>query len=267
MEAPPKFSFCETCRKVGTDHKKCGRCEIIHYCSRECQIIDWKAGHSKSCNNQKIEKELTSRLRKLQTNNNLMNLVSITMTLMRRKIPNVEIGFRSLVLSVLDQSWPDQEKQIFLSAVRIEDENIFEILRNSIPPEKKEKYLNHLEDIPFFLYRYFSLTKKDRSTKLRLEGEKVVVLWLIGNDDGKNTILNTRSYSLRSNKLYLKTLKEIFNSKKTPLEDFEEGKFSLTVEEDLSYLHTCIHSENPHLSFLHSARPKEEIEFHKNSAG
>lgn len=32
-----------------THFKKCGRCRISVYCSKECQVAHWKAGHSKNC--------------------------------------------------------------------------------------------------------------------------------------------------------------------------------------------------------------------------
>jgi len=42
-----------TCGKFQPDHssrfKKCGRCMVTLYCSKECQVIHWKSGHSKAC--------------------------------------------------------------------------------------------------------------------------------------------------------------------------------------------------------------------------
>jgi hypothetical protein len=40
----------KTCYKVETDKcfSRCGRCKIVEYCSRECQIKDWSL-HKKSC--------------------------------------------------------------------------------------------------------------------------------------------------------------------------------------------------------------------------
>jgi len=29
--------------------KACSRCRLVHYCSKECQIIHWKSGHKKTC--------------------------------------------------------------------------------------------------------------------------------------------------------------------------------------------------------------------------
>lgn len=33
----------------GQGHKHCGRCKCTHYCSRDHQLHDWKAGHKKVC--------------------------------------------------------------------------------------------------------------------------------------------------------------------------------------------------------------------------
>jgi hypothetical protein len=40
---------CSNCKKIGLKLKCCGRCKLVHYCSAECQKIDWKAGHKKTC--------------------------------------------------------------------------------------------------------------------------------------------------------------------------------------------------------------------------
>ena len=29
--------------------KKCKACKLVEYCSRECQVKDWKNGHKKAC--------------------------------------------------------------------------------------------------------------------------------------------------------------------------------------------------------------------------
>ena len=41
---------CATCFVKSTSLKKCKGCSYAHYCSRKCQIVDWKSnGHSKLC--------------------------------------------------------------------------------------------------------------------------------------------------------------------------------------------------------------------------
>jgi len=45
--------FCGNCKKIQTPgqirFKKCARCEMIFYCSRECQVDHWKPCHKKKC--------------------------------------------------------------------------------------------------------------------------------------------------------------------------------------------------------------------------
>ncbi|CAB9498505.1 expressed unknown protein [Seminavis robusta] len=43
------------CRKKTT--KRCDQCKCVGYCSRECQVADWKAGHKKVCNKSKSKKQ------------------------------------------------------------------------------------------------------------------------------------------------------------------------------------------------------------------
>jgi len=42
---------CAACNKRGAGIKfsHCARCKVIHYCSKECQIIHWKRGHKIDC--------------------------------------------------------------------------------------------------------------------------------------------------------------------------------------------------------------------------
>ena len=43
-------SYCYSCKKVGEGMKQCDRCFSACYCSRECQIKDWKeGGHKEDC--------------------------------------------------------------------------------------------------------------------------------------------------------------------------------------------------------------------------
>ncbi|XP_045478850.1 programmed cell death protein 2-like [Harmonia axyridis] len=41
------LSLCEVCGCVGT--KKCSKCHLVNYCSRQHQIIDWKENHKSLC--------------------------------------------------------------------------------------------------------------------------------------------------------------------------------------------------------------------------
>ena len=47
ITAPKHQCAREGCSNVGT--KKCGRCNTSKYCSRKCQIADWKKRHKHSC--------------------------------------------------------------------------------------------------------------------------------------------------------------------------------------------------------------------------
>jgi len=41
---------CDACFKIPTTSlSHCGRCNGTHYCGRECQIADWRAGHKDEC--------------------------------------------------------------------------------------------------------------------------------------------------------------------------------------------------------------------------
>lgn len=42
--------FCQWCN-LGDENimKRCSGCKIVHYCSKECQLKDWKNGHKELC--------------------------------------------------------------------------------------------------------------------------------------------------------------------------------------------------------------------------
>lgn len=42
---------CGSCGLPKPDMKKCSRCKKVVYCSKECQLKDWKAGHKHVCVN------------------------------------------------------------------------------------------------------------------------------------------------------------------------------------------------------------------------
>ena len=39
---------CKNCGKEASKMQKCSRCRLVRYCSRDCQLADWKE-HKKSC--------------------------------------------------------------------------------------------------------------------------------------------------------------------------------------------------------------------------
>lgn len=43
---PPK---CAGCEKTQGPFSHCARCKKVHYCSKECQVADWKKGHRDVC--------------------------------------------------------------------------------------------------------------------------------------------------------------------------------------------------------------------------
>ena len=45
-------SYCANCKRVaqtGEKFKQCSKCKAQWYCSKECQVEAWKAGHKKDC--------------------------------------------------------------------------------------------------------------------------------------------------------------------------------------------------------------------------
>ena len=47
-----ELQTCPTCgQKEGKpgEFKRCGGCKNVYYCSRKCQVQDWKAGHKQKC--------------------------------------------------------------------------------------------------------------------------------------------------------------------------------------------------------------------------
>ena len=49
----------ENCSQCGLDaqSKRCGRCGKIAYCSEECQLAHWNAGHRRECKKKKKKKK------------------------------------------------------------------------------------------------------------------------------------------------------------------------------------------------------------------
>jgi hypothetical protein len=69
---PRKIGYYSCC-KVGcmrtedyiTRFSSCGNCNLAPYCSRECQVSDWKARHKKICNEAAEHREKTKEVGKM----------------------------------------------------------------------------------------------------------------------------------------------------------------------------------------------------------
>lgn len=48
LDAPTDQGRCRACGKQGGSLSLCGKCKSVRYCSKECQVKDWKV-HKKSC--------------------------------------------------------------------------------------------------------------------------------------------------------------------------------------------------------------------------
>jgi hypothetical protein len=47
-----------TCNLCGSpSHKFCAKCKSVRYCSRNCQVLDWKGNHRKHCNKFQFSKQ------------------------------------------------------------------------------------------------------------------------------------------------------------------------------------------------------------------
>ena len=53
-------NICNASGCLNVASKTCSRCKVARYCSRECQITDWRASHKHSCDDLKGWKPDTS---------------------------------------------------------------------------------------------------------------------------------------------------------------------------------------------------------------
>lgn len=49
LESPPLTALCSHCYEQVQHSKLCNACKCVIYCSRECQVADWKEGHKEFC--------------------------------------------------------------------------------------------------------------------------------------------------------------------------------------------------------------------------
>lgn len=48
IKLPQSIYKCECCKKQGFGYQKCSACKDVYYCSKNCQVINWK-NHKLSC--------------------------------------------------------------------------------------------------------------------------------------------------------------------------------------------------------------------------
>jgi hypothetical protein len=58
--ATGQCSKCGTVETATVSMAVCARCKAVQYCSKECQVADWKAGHKQVC--KKMEQELATAI-------------------------------------------------------------------------------------------------------------------------------------------------------------------------------------------------------------
>jgi hypothetical protein len=51
-----KCFYCNS-ESLELELMKCSQCKSAHYCSKKCQVADWKAGHKKNCETNKRQRE------------------------------------------------------------------------------------------------------------------------------------------------------------------------------------------------------------------
>ena len=66
-EPSPRYDHCAQCTKSNAP-KRCTRCKIVSYCSRECQVKHWKEVHRKSC----LQAESRTLWKALHTNDGFL---------------------------------------------------------------------------------------------------------------------------------------------------------------------------------------------------
>jgi hypothetical protein len=49
FKVPPPSALCALCGVSAANLKACTRHRSVVYCSRECQVAHWKAGHKEGC--------------------------------------------------------------------------------------------------------------------------------------------------------------------------------------------------------------------------
>eukprot|EP00999_Lentomonas_sp_LEN2_P002717 NODE_590_length_1342_cov_85.033745_g551_i0.p1 GENE.NODE_590_length_1342_cov_85.033745_g551_i0~~NODE_590_length_1342_cov_85.033745_g551_i0.p1 ORF type:complete len:378 (+),score=76.24 NODE_590_length_1342_cov_85.033745_g551_i0:85-1218(+) len=63
---PAIKSVCFWCRRSvvnkGVELSSCGKCQVVSYCSKECQVVDWKAFHKFECKKERNFRVFQDRL-------------------------------------------------------------------------------------------------------------------------------------------------------------------------------------------------------------
>lgn len=66
---------CEACGKTAAQAgipvlNRCGKCKRAWYCSRECQVVDWKKKHKRRCAVQRVDRKNEKEYRRVEQNMN-----------------------------------------------------------------------------------------------------------------------------------------------------------------------------------------------------
>lgn len=155
-----KSHLCIVCRRQTKTIKKCSRCQLKHYCSIECQKVDWKNGHREQCQPVPTsfpdsEKEFSvSIAQKHFAKNTHLNYILMIILSTMKKIRQDEILIP--IIAYIGEPWKDETANIILSFSFTKIIEFEKHVKQNLIDLGRESELKDLEKIPYLQARFFS---------------------------------------------------------------------------------------------------------------
>ena len=257
-----KRKACSVCAVVIENIKRCSKCQIRFYCSKECQVKDWKEGHKDNCKPLTTEniilKDMNSRLQ----DSGLVHFQH----LIRNSINSLNgEKIRYLVIFFVEEEGKaiDNLTDIYFGVTDMDRKNFLKTVSKNLIDLGREAMLAIPENIPYISVRFIgkSSLKENKGLKLSHIANGSNYLWT--NDIPKGNIgssVVSRDYHISkdikdiselkpekipSQKEYRTTFNNAMKQLDLTIEDFENGKYYLLYKSGT--VKKIPIEENPHI--------------------
>jgi hypothetical protein len=268
---------CSTCGKLDVNMKKCSRCTLRFYCSKECQIKDWNIGHKNICKPPTTEEIILRDINKILAQPAMVTFQTMLRRAIQNNKNNEKIKYLDIVFMESEVNAIDVFTSIYFGVSHLEKKEFLKKVGKNMIDLGREADLANPETIPLINIKVIGKSNIENGYKFTHVVSGANYLWMDNETKGNlgSTALSISIYkptnlsvsAIKSNneeieKITPLSLRQIFNQKmasfELAIEQFETGEIYIVSNEGkLSRLDI---KDNPNLIKIKELKLKESVE-------